>query len=75
MSDAIAIHRAYESGDLVALKAALGDPPDFPNCRGPRGAGVSAVYWASSSTAKARLFTSSAMKAVSRVSMLSVPEW
>ena len=38
-------------------------------------AGVTAVYWASSSTAKARLFTSSAMKAVSRVSMLSVPEW
>ena len=46
MSDAIAIHRAYEKGDLVALKAALGDPPDFPNCRGPWGAGVIILEYA-----------------------------
>ena len=39
MSDAIAIHEAYKRGDLEALKAALGDPPDFPNARGPQGAG------------------------------------
>lgn len=28
----IAIHRAFVAGDLAALKAALGDPPEFPNC-------------------------------------------
>lgn len=39
MSDAIVIHEAYKRGDLEALKAALGDPPDFPNSRGPRAAG------------------------------------
>jgi ankyrin repeat protein len=39
MSDAIAVHQAYEKGDLETLKTALGDPPDFPNCRGPKGAG------------------------------------
>ncbi len=39
MSDAIVIHEAYKRGDLEALKAALGDPPDFPNSRGPQGAG------------------------------------
>jgi ankyrin repeat protein len=26
---------AYRAGDLVALRAALGDPSDFPNCRQP----------------------------------------
>ncbi len=30
MFDAIAIHEAYKRGDLEALKAALGNPPDFP---------------------------------------------
>ncbi len=39
MSDATAIHDAYKRGELEALKAALGDPPDFPNSRGPRGVG------------------------------------
>jgi ankyrin repeat protein len=39
MSDAIAIHEAYKRGDLEALKTALGDPPNFPNCRGPQGVG------------------------------------
>ena len=37
--DLIALHKAYERGDLDAVKAALGDPPDFPNCRGPRAVG------------------------------------
>ncbi len=30
--DLIEIHEAYKRGDLKAL---LGDPPDFPTCRGP----------------------------------------
>lgn len=39
MHDARALHEAYKRGDLGAVKALLGDPPDFPNCRGPHGAG------------------------------------
>jgi ankyrin repeat protein len=39
MHEALAIHQAYQRGDLEALKALLGEPPDFPNCRGPVGAG------------------------------------
>jgi ankyrin repeat protein len=39
MHDALAIHEAYKRGDLAALKRLLGDPPDFPNCRGPAGVG------------------------------------
>ncbi len=31
----IAVHDAYVSGDLAALTAALGDPPEFPNARTP----------------------------------------
>ena len=49
MSDAIAIHEAYKRGDLEALRKLLGNPPDFPNCRGPRGVGEIileyAIYW------------------------------
>lgn len=39
MRDSLAIHDAYLRGDLDALKALLGDPPDFPNSRGPAGVG------------------------------------
>jgi ankyrin repeat protein len=39
MCDALALHEAYERGDLPALKRLLDDPPDFPNCRGPAGVG------------------------------------
>jgi ankyrin repeat protein len=39
MIDATLIHEAYRRGDLEALKRLLGDAPDFPNCRGPAGAG------------------------------------
>jgi len=39
MQQAVAIHAAYQRGDLAALKALLGDPPDFPNGRGPAGVG------------------------------------
>ena len=39
MHESLTIHDAYKRGDLEALKTLLGDPPDFPNCRGPRGAG------------------------------------
>ena len=49
MSKSLGIHRAYVDGDLVALRAALGDPPDFPNCACPRAYGETcleyAVYW------------------------------
>ena len=49
MSNTIAIHEAYLRGDLAALKSLLGDPPDFPNCRGPRSMGEIileyAIYW------------------------------
>ncbi len=46
MSDADAIDDAYRRGDLAALKAALGDRPDFPNCRGPRGGGEIVLEYA-----------------------------
>jgi ankyrin repeat protein len=39
MNEALAIHDAYVRGDLKALRALLGDPPDFPNCQGPPGMG------------------------------------
>ena len=35
----IELHEAYVRGDLAAVKDLLGDPPDFPNCRGPYGVG------------------------------------
>lgn len=37
--DAIALHEAYVRGDLGAVMELLGNLPDFPNCRGPLGAG------------------------------------
>ena len=46
MCDLIAIHEAYKRGDLEKLKALLGNPPDFPNCRGPRGAGEIVLEYA-----------------------------
>ncbi|MBZ5543091.1 MAG: ankyrin repeat domain-containing protein [Acidobacteriia bacterium] len=39
MHKGIAIHEAYVRGDLETLKKLLGNPPNFPNCRGPRGVG------------------------------------
>lgn len=48
---AITIDAAYRAGDLVALKQALGDPPDFPNNRQPHELGLGdfpleyAIYW------------------------------
>ena len=46
MTDPLAIHEAYRRGDLDALRAALGDPPDFPNCRGPAGCGEIVLEYA-----------------------------
>jgi uncharacterized protein len=46
-----AVDGAYKKGDLAALKTALGDPPDFPNCLQPFGLAVGdypleyAIYW------------------------------
>ena len=57
MADRCASHRgfqaldaAYRAGDLAALRAALGDPPDFPNCRQAQPAVTDhpleyAIYW------------------------------
>jgi ankyrin repeat protein len=44
--NALNLHDAYRRGDLDAVKAALGDPPDFPNCRGPRGMGENVLEYA-----------------------------
>jgi len=46
MTDPIALHKAYKNGDLDAVRAALGDPPDFPNCRGPAGVGEIVLEYA-----------------------------
>jgi ankyrin repeat protein len=35
----VAIHEAYKRGDVDALRTLLGNPPDFPNCRGPAAVG------------------------------------
>lgn len=49
MSSSTDIHQAFKCGDLEALRTLLGDPPDFPNCRGPRGVGEIVleygIYW------------------------------
>jgi uncharacterized protein len=45
------VHDAYVRGDLAALRAALGDPSDFPNCLQPFDLAVGdypleyAIYW------------------------------
>jgi uncharacterized protein len=45
------VHDAYRAGDLDALRGALDDPPDFPNCRQPLELAVGdhpleyAIYW------------------------------
>jgi ankyrin repeat protein len=39
VSDPIALHEAYKRGDLSAVRNLHGNPPDFPNCRGPEGVG------------------------------------
>jgi uncharacterized protein len=45
----IALHEAYKRGDLGAIRAALGNTEDFPNCPGPMGMGAIileyAIYW------------------------------
>jgi ankyrin repeat protein len=46
-----AAHRAYCEGDMAGLRAALGDPPDFPNCLQPFDLALSdyplsyAIFW------------------------------
>lgn len=39
MNHPLSLYDAYKRGDLDALKALLGTPVDFPNCRGPYGMG------------------------------------
>lgn len=44
--DMIELHEAYKRGDLQAVRALLGDPPDFPNCPGPYGVGEIVLEYA-----------------------------
>ena len=44
--DMIELHEAYKRGDLETVKALLGDPADFPNCRGPYGVGEIVLEYA-----------------------------
>lgn len=46
MRDPIALHKAYKRGDLEAVKTLLGNPPDFPNCRGPQALGKIVLEYA-----------------------------
>ena len=46
MHEGLAVHEAYQRGDLEALRRLLGDPSDFPNNRGPAGAGESILEYA-----------------------------
>lgn len=46
MSEAINLHNAYVKGDLEAVKKALGNPPDFPNCCGLQGVGEICLEYA-----------------------------
>jgi uncharacterized protein len=57
MSEALAIHEAYKRGDLDTLRALLGDPPDFPNCRGPVGVGEILLEYAIYHSPFAFIFT------------------
>jgi len=44
--ESIAIHEAFQRGDLASLNALLGDPPDFPNSRGVGEIILEdAIYW------------------------------
>jgi uncharacterized protein len=49
MHPAIALHEAYVRGDLDEVRSLLGNPADFPNCRGFEGVGEIileyAIYW------------------------------
>jgi len=45
-ADVLAIHHATVAGDVGALRVAVGDPPDFPNCRGPMAIGDSLLIYA-----------------------------
>ena len=46
MTNARALHRAYVEGDLEKVRALLGNPADFPNCRGPTGLGEVVLEYA-----------------------------
>lgn len=45
-NELMAIHEACRAGDLDALRAALGNPADFPNSRPPLGAGDHCLEYA-----------------------------
>lgn len=46
MTDRGELHRAFVEGDLVRVKAGLGDPADFPNSRDESGVGGNLLEYA-----------------------------
>ena len=46
MPDLVALHEAYKKGDVAAVRRLMGDPPDFPNNRGPVAAGEIVLEYA-----------------------------
>lgn len=46
MSGSNGLHEAYKRGDLDAVRSALGDPPDFPNCPCPPAYGDTCLEYA-----------------------------
>jgi uncharacterized protein len=46
MCDPITLHEAYRRGDLRAVKTLLGNPSDFPNCRGQEAVGEIILQYA-----------------------------
>lgn len=46
MRDPVALHEAFKRGDLEAVKTLLGNPLDFPNCRGPQAVGKIVLEYA-----------------------------
>jgi len=44
LSDSLAIHEAFKQGNVAALRKALDNPPDFPNCSGPQTIGYVLEY-------------------------------
>jgi hypothetical protein len=68
MCDALALHEAYEKGDLDALQHLLGDPPDFPNCRGRQDIGEIileyAIYHTVRSPSSARCSSSAPIRTI-----------
>jgi len=56
--DSLALHNAFVTGNIDAICALLGNPPDFPNTQGPDWLGnllTYAVYWSPVDTVRTLL--------------------